>query len=113
MLTLPWFPPELHPNKRHHFHSKAPVYRAAKETAYVHARHHVSKVFGMKTIPLRLTFFPPDNCNRDLDNCLAACKAYCDGIAEAWGVNDTIFRPITIDFGEKVKGGEILVEVMS
>lgn len=25
---------------------------------------------------------------RDADNCLASCKAYLDGCAEAWGAND-------------------------
>jgi crossover junction endodeoxyribonuclease RusA len=38
----------------------------------------------------------PDKRHRDADNCLAAAKAGLDGMADALGVNDRHFQPITI-----------------
>jgi crossover junction endodeoxyribonuclease RusA len=37
-----------------------------------------------------------DKRHRDADNCLAAAKAGLDGMADALGVNDRHFQPITI-----------------
>ena len=64
-------------------------------------------------IALSLLFFPPCNRKRDLDGCLSACKAFLDGLAAGWGVDDSQFRPITIDFAEKRRGGEIEVDTPS
>lgn len=59
---------------------------------------------------LNITFNPPDRRRRDLDNMLAACKAYLDGISDALGVDDSNFK-LTIQKGEVVKGGQVVVEV--
>lgn len=45
---------------------------------------------------LTVTFMMPDKRHRDADNCLAAVKAGLDGMADALGVNDRHFQPITI-----------------
>ena len=45
---------------------------------------------------LTLTFLMTDKRHRDADNCLAAAKAGLDGMADALGVNDRHFQPITI-----------------
>ena len=45
---------------------------------------------------LTLTFYMPDKRHRDADNCLAAAKAGLDGMADALGMNDRHFQPITI-----------------
>lgn len=52
---------------------------------------------GNRPLPLRLTFFAPDKRKRDLDNLLAAMKPSLDGMAQALGVDDSLFYPITID----------------
>ena len=45
-------------------------------------------------------FHPAQNRQRDLDNCQAMMKAALDGISDALGVNDSIFRPVSM-IGEK------------
>lgn len=62
-----------------------------------------------KNIHLTIIFYPPDNRRRDLDNCHAAIKSGLDGMASALGVDDRVFRPITLDFGEKIEGGKVSV----
>lgn len=111
-ITLAWFPKELHPNRRTHFHAKAKAYRDARGYACLIAGTVDGPAYE-GNIPLWMTFCPPTAAKRDLDNCLAACKAYLDGVAEAWGVDDSRFRPITIDFGAKVKGGCVTIEVLA
>jgi crossover junction endodeoxyribonuclease RusA len=109
-VHLPWFPLELQPNYRGHFYTKSPITKCAKEHAWAQALS--SRVYGFNPsapIALSITFYPPNAYRRDLDNCLSSCKAFLDGIAQAWGVNDAQFRPITIDFGDVVKGGEIRI----
>ncbi len=62
-------------------------------------------------IRLTITFVMPDKRLRDTDNCLAAAKAGLDGMADALGVNDRQFQPVTIfrQYGEKP--GKMIVEL--
>ena len=46
---------------------------------------------------MKITFFTPDARKRDLDNLLAAMKPALDGMAQAIGVDDALFRPLLID----------------
>lgn len=59
---------------------------------------------------IALTFCPPDNRRRDLDNLLAASKAGIDGIALACGVDDYGWS-FSITRGDVVKGGAVLVNI--
>ena len=62
-------------------------------------------------LALTLTFCPPDKRRRDRDNLLASMKSDLDGVAQALGLDDQYFDPITLQRGEPVKGGCVLVEV--
>jgi crossover junction endodeoxyribonuclease RusA len=62
------------------------------------------------TINVKLTFHPPTKGRRDRDNVQASMKHYLDGIAQALGVDDSRFRPVS-DWGEVCKGGKVIVEV--
>ena len=108
-MELPWFNPILSPNSRAHWKAKQTPKNLQKNDARLVARSYTPPVSD--TYHLKIVFHPPTNAHRDLDNCLASIKAALDGIAEAWQVNDKQFRPITIDFGEKVKGGKIVITV--
>jgi len=59
-------------------------------------------------IPVSIMFHPPRN-SGDIDNYLASCKAMIDAMSDALGVNDKIFRPMTLDVGEKYPSGKIIV----
>lgn len=59
-----------------------------------------------------LTFCPPDNRHRDLDGMQSNMKHALDGIADAMGVNDRMFRPHS-DWGDVDPAGlgYVLVEI--
>lgn len=102
-VSLPWPDKSLHPNARSHWAVKSRATKAARTQAYWLAH------MGMTELPdgpiaVRIVFHPPDKRRRDVDGMLSACKAYLDGIADAYGVNDNRFR-LTIERGEPVKGG--------
>lgn len=62
-------------------------------------------------IAMTITFVMPDKRLRDTDNCLAAAKAGLDGMAEALGVNDRQFQPVTIYREYGMKPGKMIVEL--
>ena len=103
MISLPWPAREMHPNSRAHWAVKSRATKASRTQAYWLAH------MGMTELPdgpiaVRIVFHPPDNRRRDVDGMLSACKAYLDGCADAYGVDDNRFR-LTIERGESVKGG--------
>lgn len=46
-------------------------------------------------IVVSMMFHPAQNRQRDIDNCQAMMKAALDGVAQALGVNDSMFRPVS------------------
>jgi hypothetical protein len=48
----------------------------------------------------------------DADNCIAAMKAYQDGIADALGINDRHFSAPTVSFSDR-RTGRFVIEVGS
>ena len=108
-IELPWPDPILSPNARKHWarHNKAKQ-AAMQEAFYLTPKH---KLWRDKHYSMTLTFCPPSLRRADLDNCLSGEKSRIDGIAKALGIDDSQFRPITIDWGEKVKGGKVIVEI--
>ncbi len=109
MLELPWPSNKLSPNARTHYAVKMKITAAHKETAYFITKSKaLSEPLPAVKTHVRIIFHAPDRRKRDLDNLLSSCKAYLDGIALAYGINDTLFRPITIDFAEETyKKGKV------
>lgn len=111
MIEFPWPPPQVFPNfKRAHHWTK---YRP-HEASYRLACKGLTKAARIRPepglIPMTVTFFPPDRRKRDDDGMIGAFKNGRDGMADAWGVDDTTFRP-TYRIAEPIKGGKITVEV--
>lgn len=110
-ITLPWPSPDLSPNARIHWGRKS---RAVKK--YRHDAFWAAKEKGVpflhKEINLRITFIPPTNRKRDEDNCIASIKAGLDGIAQAWGINDTNFHIAEHSIARARKPGCVIVEVI-
>jgi crossover junction endodeoxyribonuclease RusA len=112
MIVLPWPPKELSPNNK----PASKAGRMAKhrvEQNYRQACFWLTKeaqetISGVR-VHLTITFVPPDRRARDLDNMLASIKSGLDGVADALGVNDKIFRPVTIDVTEEI-GGMVRIE---
>lgn len=112
-ITLPWPDPRLSPNARNHWAVRCKVVQGARATAFYSAKAAGAPVLPPEgDICVLWTFCPPDKRRRDRDNMIAACKAYADGLAQAWGVDDVRFAP-TYKRGEPVRGGLVVVEVMA
>ncbi len=107
IIELPWFPKELKPNPPKHWRTKIKYTKQYKQECGLLTKGKLPD----KIYPMNVIFHPPDNRHRDLDNCLASIKAGIDGICDSLGINDKNLRPITIDFGEKVKGGKVVIEI--
>jgi crossover junction endodeoxyribonuclease RusA len=110
-IRLPWPSPILSPNGRAHWAKKAKAVKAAREAAHWLTWNHVGRNMGWQGVQLSVTFCPPDRRRRDDDNATGAFKAYRDGIADALGIDDHKFKP-TYAWGEPVKGGAVLVEIL-
>lgn len=113
-LILPWFPFELRPN------ASSPGNWRKKSTAAKAYRARCGWIAKLNkpelpngNIHLLITFCPPSKRAMDLDNCLAAIKSGIDGLADAWGINDKRFYPITIDWGEVIKDGCVKISIKS
>lgn len=111
-IELPWYDSCLSPNSREHWSKKIGSKNKLKDAGWVLALEQ-GKPERQDTYHLKIVFHPPDKKHRDLDNCLASIKAALDGIALAWEVNDKQFRPITIDFGDVVNNGSIVIKLDS
>jgi crossover junction endodeoxyribonuclease RusA len=115
-IELDFPPAELFPNKAKgtHWGKLYQVRSDYRENSTFLAKHQIKgKIEHDGDIALKLTFVMPDKRNRDADNCLAACKAGLDGLADALNVNDKRFWPMTIDrvIGDK-KTKKLIVEVL-
>jgi hypothetical protein len=62
-------------------------------------------------LQVSLTFIPKDRRHYDLDNLIARCKPYQDGIADALGINDRTFGYGSITLGEPEKPGKVIVRI--
>jgi crossover junction endodeoxyribonuclease RusA len=106
MITLSWPHPSLNPNSRAHWSVRAKHRATQRKEAWAMAQ-------GVKAPPrpvVCITFHPPDNRDRDLDNALASIKGALDGIADATGVDDSKFR-LVLEWGAVRAGGAVVINV--
>lgn len=108
MITLPFPPAILNPNKRPHWATKASVFKRYKFQCFAVLSQFRDELRGRAVFSIE--FRPPDSRRRDADNLLAASKAMIDALAEVTGVDDSKFC-FTIAKGEPVKGGAVVVSV--
>lgn len=82
-------------------------YKAATEAAVMEWLAAGGRKPPAGFIAAEAVFHPPNKLRRDLDGCLGACKNSLDSVAAVLGIDDRVFRPWTIDFGEVVPGGAV------
>ena len=116
MIVLPFPDPSLFPNRASgkHWTSTRAMKDKARDDAYILTKAAVQQSGfdnGRETIPLTLTFCPPDKRRRDMDGMLSAAKHQLDGVAMALGVDDSRFDPITITRGKPGKPGHLQIDV--
>jgi crossover junction endodeoxyribonuclease RusA len=106
-IELPWPPKQLMPNfkRRKHWSVYRPFIAKYREDCA-----WLVKLSRVRGTLLTVTFCPPDRRRRDDDGMIGAFKAGRDGVADALGCDDHLFRP-SYHFGDVVKGGAVLVEI--
>lgn len=101
VIDLPWPPKELSPNARKHWRAISPIKRRYRTAcALVTLAAGQGKLTGRHS--LHIEFFPPNRRPRDRDNLLASIKFGLDGMADALGINDKHFDPVTITMREEI-----------
>lgn len=117
-IELPWPSAKLNPNqsKGRHWSSGASLRKSAREEAFALTWRAMSirefvRPAPAGTVPLTITFVQPDRRARDRDNLLAALKPSLDGVADALGINDSQFDPITIRRDWGAKPGSVVLEI--
>lgn len=112
-IVLPYPHGDLTPNGRRHFRKVAELRAAAKSDgancAKVALGGAPSTFSQDDTLRALVTFRPPTKARRDLDNVFSGTKAYLDGVCAALGVDDSRIQRATLQWGEKVKGGEVVL----
>jgi crossover junction endodeoxyribonuclease RusA len=111
-ITLPWPPKELSPNARMNWAALAKIKAEYRKVCYFNAIEQDCKtrVFDKTTaLPMSVTFYQPDRRHRDDDNMIQAFKSGRDGLADAFGVNDRLFR-CSYFFPSEI-GGMVVIEL--
>lgn len=108
LIRLPWPPKELSANSRTDRRGATKARQKYKNDCAMMIDHHKAEI--APDALLRITFHPPDNRRRDLDNMLSSIKYGLDGMAIAAGVDDYGWR-FWIERGDKTPGGCVLVHI--
>jgi crossover junction endodeoxyribonuclease RusA len=110
-LTLPFPDSRLSPNGRRAHRWLTDVRNIARNTGYYAALDTGLRVPDRTPLHVYLTFNPPDNRRRDVDNLLSASKSTLDGIFKALHVDDSNVKLTTLEMGRRVKGGQMTVRI--
>ena len=115
IVVLPFPDRRLNPNSSKGTHWAATVAlrkKARSDAAYLTREACAGQRFQPgQELALVITFVQPDRRSRDRDNLLAASKPMLDGVADALGVNDSQFEPVTIRREYGGKPGAVKVEI--
>lgn len=121
-IICPWPPRALSPNARVHWGRKATAAKRYRRACYFEAlaagynltygADLLAAAMGGRYLRFCLIFYPPDGHLRDDDNLAASFKAGRDGIAQALGIDDNLFRShiITAPF-DKVRASAVHVTI--
>lgn len=118
-IILPYTPAKLNPNRSKTLTSfeYAREFKKYKQQAFFLTKEALGgkpapDCSQLESLPLYLTFYPPDRRKRDDDNMIASFKAGRDGIAQALGIDDNLFHIQKPQLGEPVRpNGQIRVQI--
>ena len=113
-IVLPWIDSALLPNRNdgRKWQVTASRKKAARKVGYYAA---LQAGFGFDPLDpdldhsLDIVYNPPRKPGPDFDNLARAMKPTLDGIADALGVNDYRFNPVSLRRGVPVDGGQVTV----
>lgn len=112
VIELPYPHKALWPNGRAHWGSKQREVKKHREWAKLATLADRTRPGAVRG--LVVTVYPkPRGPLPDNDNTIAAVKAYQDGIADAYGVDDRTFAQPRIQFGERCREGKFVIHLDS
>ena len=111
MIILPFPDKSLWPNGRAHWATKSRAFAKHKAWAFNATKANLPRCFNWNGEPIKIAYkITPKTAHKiDRDNCVAAMKAYQDGIALALKVDDSAFAVPVIEFAEPKKPGGVEV----
>ena len=112
MIELPYPAKILWPNGRGHWAVKAKAFKEHKRWAWSAGLASAIPSLRDGRFNWRVTFHPKTRHPVDDDNARASLKAYQDGFALAFGIDDKLFNAPSVTFGEPIKGGLVRVEFL-
>lgn len=112
-VELPWPPIKSSPNgSQGDWRGKARAGRYYKRDCWAVIKAAGIAPMSASEVEVNIIFCPPDNRRRDLDGCLTRAKRGLDALSEAIGVDDSRWNVITLERGDKVRGGSVIVSVI-
>jgi crossover junction endodeoxyribonuclease RusA len=114
-IVLPWPLSDLSPNTRIHWAKLAKAKKAYRRECWADALVAGAADFAKdipsdKKLSVHLEFVPPNRHRYDEDNMVARMKSGLDGIADALGIDDRMFK-LSQEIAEGI-GGFVRVTVM-
>lgn len=97
IVDVPWPAPALSPNARVHWSKVAKAKKRSRHECWALAHQAGAPAWGSSVpsdemLDVHLDFWPPDAQVRDDANAMAQMKSGVDGIADALGIDDSMFR---------------------
>lgn len=112
LIELSWPAKQLSPNARVHHMVKHRYAKAAKIEAGWATKSARPFDWGSDgPFDIHIRAYPPVQRNRDTDNLIASLKSHLDGIAEALGVNDSLFNAPTVEWADITERGKVIVTI--
>ena len=111
-IELPWPDKRLSPNARVHWRVSAEAVDIARHIGKISALTSPTappNLLLFKDQNISYKFHPPTKRRMDDDNAIAMMKAYRDGVAEAYQIDDKRFHTQPLEWGEVVKGGKVVL----
>jgi crossover junction endodeoxyribonuclease RusA len=117
-VTLPFPDGNLSPNSRDRW-GKIEGVQLARASAKIETMNFInddidpfySLLQHHPALEATIDFYPPSRRRADVDNMVAKCKSYLDGIFDALGVDDNLISQITARRHEVVKGGKVTITI--
>ncbi len=111
--SLPWPPSELRPNRarRQHWGRNGSLAAAYKALCAIELRAQGIEKIDAEQVAVTFRFCPPRRGKMDRSGSLGAFKAGEDALAEALGIDDDNFEPVTLCRGPVVKGGRVDITI--
>lgn len=109
-LTFEW-PDDTSLNARMHWSERSMRQAGSKAFANLYTQYTAKGLLPIGEYQARYTFHPPNHRYRDLDNMLARLKPTNDGMCEALGIDDSAIRRVTLEWGDSVPDGRVVVTI--